>query len=128
MGFVDEAVGASYAFDCAIAFNDIEPDAPLRRHVRQRLVFYKMNLTFLGTRGEIKARTRRHRMHTALLVSHLGAREMFDCAPDWLGKLKRVSPSAINLLHASPDHARALRRGPRYLVAASEQTWQSLQH
>jgi hypothetical protein len=32
-----------------------------------------MELTFLGTRGEIDARTRRHWMHTSLLVSYRGA-------------------------------------------------------
>jgi hypothetical protein len=31
-----------------------------------------MKLTFLGTRGEIDARTRRHRMHTSLLVVSRG--------------------------------------------------------
>src|SRR5438876_9290311 len=126
MGFVDEAVGASYAFDCAIAFKDIEPDAPLRRHVRQRLVFYKMNLTFLGTRGEIKARTRRHRMHTSLLVSHLGTRVMIDCGLDWLGKFKRVSPSAIVLTHGHPGHAWGLRNGAPCPVYAPQKTWQTL--
>ncbi len=51
-----------------------------------------MKLTFLGTRGEIDARTRRHRMHTSLLVSYRSANVMIDCGLDWLGKLKRVSP------------------------------------
>jgi ribonuclease BN (tRNA processing enzyme) len=62
-----------------------------------------MKLTFLGTRGEIDARTRRHRMHASLLVSHRGARVMIDCGLDWLGKLKRVDPNAIVLTHAHPD-------------------------
>jgi hypothetical protein len=44
-----------------------------------------MELTFLGTRGEIERRTRRHRMHTSLMVSHRGARVMIDCGLDWLG-------------------------------------------
>src|SRR5207237_9262168 len=87
-----------------------------------------MTLTFLGTRGEIKARTRRHRMHTSLLVSHRGARVMIDCGLDWLGKFKRVSPSAIVLTHAHPDHAWGLRNGPPSPVYARQQTWQSLQH
>ena len=51
-----------------------------------------MRLTFLGTRGEIDARTRRHRMHTSLLVSYRGANVMIDAGLDWLGKLKRVGP------------------------------------
>jgi len=37
-----------------------------------------MKLTFVGTRGEIDARTRRHRMHTSLLVSYRAANVMID--------------------------------------------------
>src|SRR5438270_13944295 len=85
-----------------------------------------MKLTFLGTRGEIKARTRRHRMHTSLLVSHRGARVMIDCGLDWLGKLKRVSPSALELTHAPPDHAWGLRNGAPCRVYAPQQSCQSL--
>jgi phosphoribosyl 1,2-cyclic phosphodiesterase len=87
-----------------------------------------MKLTFLGTRGEIDARTRRHRMHTSLLVSHRHARIMIDCGLDWLGKLKRVHPSAIVLTHAHPDHAWGLKRGAPCPVYAPEKTWQELRH
>jgi phosphoribosyl 1,2-cyclic phosphodiesterase len=86
-----------------------------------------MNLTFLGTRGEIDARTRRHRMHTSLLVSHGGARVMIDCGLDWLGKLKRVDPNAIVLTHAHADHAWGLKRGAPCPVYAPEKAWQELQ-
>jgi phosphoribosyl 1,2-cyclic phosphodiesterase len=67
-------------------------------------------------------------MHTSLLVSHRGARVMIDCGLDWLGKFKRVSPSAIVLTHAHPDHAWGLRNGAPCPVYAPQQTWQSLQH
>jgi len=87
-----------------------------------------MNLTFLGTRGEIDARTRRHRMHTSLLVSYGRARVMIDCGLDWLGKLKRVDPSAIVLTHAHPDHAWGLKRGASCPVYTPEKTWQELGH
>lgn len=87
-----------------------------------------MKLTFLGTRGEIERRTRRHRMHTALLVVHRGADVMIDCGLDWLGKLRRVNPSAIVLTHAHPDHAWGLKRGAPCLVYAPEKTWRELQH
>ena len=87
-----------------------------------------MKLTFLGTRGEIDARTRRHRMHTSLLVAYRNARVMSDCGLDWLGKLKRVDPSAIVLTHTHPDHAWGLKRGARCPVYAPEKTWQELRH
>jgi phosphoribosyl 1,2-cyclic phosphodiesterase len=87
-----------------------------------------MKLMFLGTRGEIEARTRRHRTHTSLLVSYHGARVMIDCGLDWLGKLKRVDPNAIVLTHAHPDHAWALKRGAPCPVYAPQKTWQELLH
>jgi phosphoribosyl 1,2-cyclic phosphodiesterase len=87
-----------------------------------------MKLTFLGTRGEIDVRTRRHQMHTSLLVSYRGANVMIDCGLDWLGKLKRVSPSAIVLTHAHPDHAWGLKRGALCPVYAPEKTWRELSH
>ncbi len=87
-----------------------------------------MKLTFIGTRGEIDARTRRHRMHTSLLVSYRAANVMIDAGLDWLGKLKRLSPSAIVLTHAHPDHAWGLKRGAPCPVYATQKTWDELQH
>ena len=87
-----------------------------------------MNLTFLGTRGEIDAHTRRHRMHTSLLASYRGANVMIDCGLDWLGKLKRVDPSAIVLTHAHSDHAWGLKQGAPCPVYAPEKTWRELQN
>jgi phosphoribosyl 1,2-cyclic phosphodiesterase len=87
-----------------------------------------MTLRFLGTRGEIDARTRRHRMHASLLVSYRRARVMIDCGLDWLGKLKRVNPSAIVLTHAHPDHAWGLKQGAPCPVYATEKTWHELSH
>jgi phosphoribosyl 1,2-cyclic phosphodiesterase len=87
-----------------------------------------MTLMFLGTRGEIDARTRRHRMHTSLLVSYRSANVMIDCGLDWLGKLERVGPNAIVLTHAHPDHAWGLKRGAPCPVYAPQKTWQELQH
>jgi len=86
-----------------------------------------MKLTFLGTRCEIEARTRRHRMHSSLLVSYRSARVMIDCGLDWLGKFKRLRPSAIVLTHAHPDHAWGLKNGAPCPVYAPEKTWQTLQ-
>jgi phosphoribosyl 1,2-cyclic phosphodiesterase len=86
-----------------------------------------VKLTFLGTRGEIEARTRWHRMHTSLLVSHRGADVMIDCGLDWLGKFERLHPCAIVLTHAHPDHAWGLKKGAPCPVHAPQKTWQTLQ-
>jgi len=85
-----------------------------------------MRLTFLGTRGEIEARTRRHRMHSSLLVSYRSAKVMIDCGLDWLGKFERLHPDAIVLTHAHPDHAWGLKNGAPCPVHAPQKTWQTL--
>jgi phosphoribosyl 1,2-cyclic phosphodiesterase len=86
-----------------------------------------MQLTFLGTRGEIEKRTRRHNMHTSLMVSYRGADVMIDCGLDWLGKFERLRPRAIVLTHAHPDHAWGLRNGARCPVHAPRKTWETLE-
>jgi len=85
-----------------------------------------MKLTFLGTRGEIEARTRRHRMHSSLLVTHRGKKVMIDCGLDWLGKFQRLHLDAIVLTHAHPDHAWGLRKGAACPVHAPKETWRTL--
>jgi phosphoribosyl 1,2-cyclic phosphodiesterase len=87
-----------------------------------------MKLTFVGTRGEIDARTRRHRMHTSLLVSYRGVDVMIDCGLDWLGKFERLHPSAIVLTHAHPDHAWGLKNGAPCPVYAPQKAWHELRH
>jgi phosphoribosyl 1,2-cyclic phosphodiesterase len=84
--------------------------------------------TFLGTRGEINARTRRHRMHSSLLVSYRDASVMIDCGLDWLGKFERLHPNAIVLTHAHPDHAWGLRDGAHCPLHAPQKTWRTLKN
>jgi len=85
-----------------------------------------MKLRFLGRRGEIEKRTRRHRMHTSLMVSYRGADVMIDCGLEWLGKFERLRPSAIVLTHAHTDHAWGLRHGAPCPVYAPQKTWETL--
>jgi phosphoribosyl 1,2-cyclic phosphodiesterase len=87
-----------------------------------------MKLTFLGTRGEIEKRTRRHRMHTSLMVSYRSANVMIDCGLDWLGKFERLHPSVIVLTHAHPDHAWGLKQGASCPVYAPQETWRELRY
>jgi glyoxylase-like metal-dependent hydrolase (beta-lactamase superfamily II) len=82
-----------------------------------------MKITFLGTRGNIEARTRRHRRHSALLIEFGHRRVMVDCGADWLERVFRLAPDAIVLTHAHADHAEGLRRGAPCPVYAAAATW-----
>ena len=82
-----------------------------------------MELTFLGTRGGIEIRSRRHRLHSALLVEQDDFRIMIDCGADWLHRLHAVAPSAIVLTHAHADHAAGLVNGAPCPVYAPAATW-----
>ncbi len=85
-----------------------------------------MKLTFLGTRGYIEARTRRHRRHASLLATYYQGRIMIDCGEDWLGRVASVRPGAILITHAHPDHAGGLARGVPCPVYATEEGWASM--
>ena len=85
-----------------------------------------MKLTFLGTRGNIEPTSRRHRRHSALLVTYHGRRVMVDCGADWAGRLGDVSPHAIVLTHAHPDHAWGLQEGADCPVHATEEAWEAI--
>jgi phosphoribosyl 1,2-cyclic phosphodiesterase len=85
-----------------------------------------MTVTFLGTRGNIDVRTRRHRRHTSTLVSHRGVRVMIDCGADWLREVDRVAPDAIVLTHAHPDHVDGLRNGSPSPVYAPRLVWRAI--
>ncbi len=86
-----------------------------------------MKLTFLGTRGEIEARTSRHRMHSSLIVSYRGSEVMVDCGADWLCQINDLRPKAIFVTHAHPDHSWGLKGGAPCPVYAPEETWRLIQ-
>src|SRR3974390_3231288 len=82
----------------------------------------QMRLIFLGTRGGIKLRSRRHWRHSTLLIEQSATRVMIDCGEDWRGRIGMIAPAAIILTHAHPDHAAGLTKGAPCSVYAPAET------
>jgi ribonuclease BN (tRNA processing enzyme) len=85
-----------------------------------------VRLMFLGTRGNIRVRSRLHRMHSALIVNGRRGRVLIDCGADWLGRVRRLRPAAILISHAHDDHAAGLMRGAPCGVYASAEAWNAM--
>jgi len=86
-----------------------------------------MKLTFLGTRGNIEARTRRHGMHSSMRVSYYDTEIIIDCGEDWLGEIDGWEADGIVVTHAHPDHAFGLREGAPCPVFATEAAWETME-
>lgn len=86
-----------------------------------------MKLTFLGTSGNIDARTRRHHMHTSTQISYYDAKVVIDCGEDWLGKIGDWKADAIVVTHAHPDHAFGLKAGAPCPVYATAAAWEGME-
>jgi glyoxylase-like metal-dependent hydrolase (beta-lactamase superfamily II) len=87
-----------------------------------------MKLTFLGTRGNIDARTRRHRMHSSMKVSYYDTEVVVDCGEDWLGEVDGWDVDEIVVTHAHPDHAFGLKEGAPCPVYATAVSWEKMEN
>lgn len=89
-----------------------------------------MQLKFIGTRGNITRRNKRHYNHSSLLVSHKGTKILIDCGADWLNAVRdsKLNPHAIFITHAHPDHAAGLREGAPCPVFATQASWRIMKH
>jgi phosphoribosyl 1,2-cyclic phosphodiesterase len=86
-----------------------------------------VKLTFLGTRGNIDARTSLHQMHSSTKVSYYGKGVAIDCGADWRGKVGTWDVEAIVVTHAHPDHAAGLKDGAPCPVYATDDAWESME-
>lgn len=82
-----------------------------------------MKIQFLGTRGFIKERTRRHYRHTTTMLLYRKKKIMIDCGIDWRKKVFALKPDAIVITHAHPDHAWGLTDGTPCPVYATKESW-----
>jgi ribonuclease BN (tRNA processing enzyme) len=85
-----------------------------------------MKLKFLGTRGYIKAKTKKHSNHTSLLITHNKKKIMIDCGETFLNKLNKIKPDHIVITHAHPDHAFGLEKGANCPVWTTKISWKKL--
>jgi phosphoribosyl 1,2-cyclic phosphodiesterase len=87
-----------------------------------------MKLTFLGTRGNIKIKSKRHFRHSSLLIESGHLKIVIDAGADWKGKLKSINPDAIFITHAHPDHAGALSSKTPCPVFTTPESWQLIKN
>jgi len=52
-----------------------------------------MILKFLGTKGYIDISSKKHKMHTSLLILHKNKKILIDCGEGWERKLKKINPA-----------------------------------
>jgi phosphoribosyl 1,2-cyclic phosphodiesterase len=85
-----------------------------------------MKVTFLGTRGYIKPKSNRHRMHASTIVVYRGKRIMIDCGESWAGKITDLKPDAIVITHPHPDQPDGLKAGSPCPVYATAKAWKKM--
>jgi phosphoribosyl 1,2-cyclic phosphodiesterase len=105
-----------------LALKCVDPVQTAKSVLKNQEKQASMELIFLGTRGEIKLRSRRHWRHSSLLVRQGNNRLMVDCGADWLDGFDSIKPTAILLTHAHPDHAGGLAKGAPCPVYAMDET------
>lgn len=86
-----------------------------------------MKITFLGTRGYTKIRSRAHRMHSCTIIEYQGAIIMIDRGLDWLNSPYQPIPDALFITHAHPDHASGINPQIPCEVHASEESWKIME-
>jgi phosphoribosyl 1,2-cyclic phosphodiesterase len=87
-----------------------------------------MKLQFLGTCGNIDARTEAHGRHTSTRIVHEGQAVIVDCGEDWLEEVEGWDAQAILITHAHPDHVGGLKHGAPCPVYAPRRAWEDMQN
>ena len=72
-----------------------------------------MKLKFLGTKGEIEEKSKKHKYHSSLLITYKGFKLLIDHGMVSFS-LKKIKPDAILITHAHPDHFKWLKKDEDY--------------
>jgi ribonuclease BN (tRNA processing enzyme) len=78
-----------------------------------------MRLHFYGTKGYVEESSSSHKGHSAFTIESGGFRLLCDFGQNRRGMLQKISPDAIFVSHAHPDHAWGLEEGTKLPVCAS---------
>jgi ribonuclease BN (tRNA processing enzyme) len=81
-----------------------------------------MRLTFFGTRGYVEEHSPSHFGHSAFVLEHRGFRLLCEFGENRKGMLAEISPDAVFVSHAHPDHSWGLAEGTGVPVLASAVT------
>src|SRR6516225_9422381 len=81
-----------------------------------------MRLHFYGTKGYVEESSPTHSGHSAFVLESKGFRLLCDFGENRKGMLAQITPDALFISHAHPDHAWGLREGTRLPVYASAVT------
>lgn len=87
-----------------------------------------MKITFLGTRGNIKVKSKKHRLQSSLLLQNNNHNIMIDCGADHKETMESIKPDAILLTHAHLDHAGGLKKGAPCPIYATQNTWDMMKN
>jgi phosphoribosyl 1,2-cyclic phosphodiesterase len=87
-----------------------------------------VKLHFLGTRGNVEARSAEHSRHSVLAIGYRTRRVVIDCGGDWLAPARNWNADAIVVTHAHPDHVDGLKHGAPCPVYATADTWKLIGH
>lgn len=67
-----------------------------------------INITFLGTRGEIEEKNRYINKHSSIIIDYNQKRYLFDFGANHKGSFNEINPDVIFITHSHPDHSGGL--------------------